>query len=64
MGCDVPSVLLLDIVHRDSLNRMGSGIQRDSVRSRLHVLRESRKMSVIDINKLVAQEELISSLEL
>ena len=64
MGCDVPSVLLLDIVQRDSLNRMGSGIRGDSVRNRLHVLRESRKMSVIVINNLVAEEELISSLGL
>ena len=54
MGCDVPSVLLLDIVHRDSLNRiikymdivrrdslnrMGSGIRRDRMLSRLRVLR-------------------------
>ena len=64
MGCDVPGVLMLDIVQRDSLNRMGSGIRGDSVRNRLHVLRESRKMSVIVINKLVAEEELISSLGL
>ena len=55
MGCDVPGVLLLDIVRRDSLNRMGSGIRGDSVRNRLHDLRESRKMSVIVINKLVAE---------
>jgi len=34
------------------------------VRNRLHVLRESRKMSVIVINKLVAEEEVISSLGL
>ena len=64
MGCDFPSVLLLDIVRRDLLNRMGSGIRRDSVRSRLHVLRDSREMSVIDINKLVAEEELIPLLDL
>ena len=32
MGCDVPGVLMLDIVQRDSLNRMGSGIRGDSVR--------------------------------
>ena len=34
------------------------------MRSRLHVLRESRKMSVIDINKLVAEEKLSPSLDL
>ena len=38
MVCDVPSVLFLDIVRGDSLNRMGGGIRRDSVRSRLRVL--------------------------
>ena len=37
MGCDAPSVLLLDIVRSDPLNRMGSSIRRDSVRSRLRV---------------------------
>ena len=31
---------------------------------RLRVLRESREMSVIDINKLVAEKELIPSLDL
>ena len=51
------------IVRRDSLN-CRSGIRRDSVRSRLRVLRDSRDMSVIDINKLVAEEELIPSLDL
>ena len=50
---------MLDIVRRDSLYRMGSGIRRDSVRSHLRDLREYRKMSVIDINKLVAEEELL-----
>jgi hypothetical protein len=34
------------------------------VRSRLHVLRDSREMSVVDINKLVAEEELIPLLDL
>ena len=34
------------------------------MRSRLRVLRESREMSVIDINKLVAEKELIPSLDL
>ena len=37
MECDAPSVLLLDIVRSDPLNRMGSSIRRDSVRSRLRV---------------------------
>ena len=64
MGCDASSVLLLDIVQSDPLNRMGSSIRRDSVRSRLRVLHESRKMSVIDINKLVAEEKLSPSLDL
>ena len=44
MGCDAPSVLVLDIVRSDPFNRMGSSIRRDSVRGRLRVLRESRKI--------------------
>ena len=62
MGCDAPSVLLLDIVRSDPLNRMGSSIRRDSVRSRLRVLRESRKMSVIDINILVASQRVVCTI--
>ena len=37
MGYDAPSVLLLDIVRSDPLDRMGSSIRRDSERSRLRV---------------------------
>ena len=43
---------------------MGIGIRRDSVRGRLRILHESEEVSVVDINRLVAEEELGPSLDL
>ena len=51
MGYDDSSALLLDIILRDSLTRIGGGIRRGSVRSQLRILHDSGEMSVIDINE-------------
>jgi len=51
VGYDDSNALLLDIIPRDLLTRIGCGIRRGSVRSQLRILHDSGEMSVIDINE-------------